>query len=219
LFVIGVWVFRKYLLTKNWRITLVFTYGCLAIVNLTGIMITTNTWGISQNGWFYMGQNALPSIIQGLSQVLSCLAVIEISPPGLEATIYELLISSMNGATTLMVAFQSAMGSIFDLEDITAKKWSDNHCSATGLNSTIFDPQPICETYENSVTHATIFTIVFNIIGICCFVWFMPMNGAHCRQWASKVNWQNSKVGILNGLIFIVPFVYANIQVVADISG
>lgn len=218
LFVIGVFLFRKYLLTYNWRITLVVTYSCLAGAVCFQIMIISNTFGISQNGWFYMAQNSLPQIIQGLCQVLSCLAVIEISPPGLEATIYELLISSMNGASTLGVAIQSMFAAPFDLDEINGDEWRDMHCSKS--NGTWGDdPAPICNTWERNMTNASIMTICVNIVSIICFVWFMPRNAAHCREWASKESWQNGKVGLLNFVIFIVPFVYANIEVVRDLQG
>lgn len=218
LFVIGVFLFRKYLLTKNWRITLVFTYGGLAASVIFAIMIIHNTFGFSQNGWFYMAQNSLPQIIQGLCQVLSCLAVIEISPPGLEATIYELLISSMNGATTLGVAIQSAFAAPFNLDSISATTWADHHCSSS--NSSWGDhPDAICHTYTREMTNASIMTICVNVGSILAFVWFMPRNAAHCREWAAKASWQNWKVGLLNFAIFFFPFVYANIQVVLDLQG
>lgn len=218
LFVLGVFLFRKYLLTKNWRITLMFTYSCLACAVIFGIMIIHNTFGFAQNGWFYMAQNSLPQIIQGLCQVLSCLAVIEISPPGLEATIYELLISSMNGATTLGVAIQSAFAAPFDLNEISAPEWRDHHCSSS--NGTWGDnPDPICHTYTRNMTNASIMTICINVSSICVFVWFMPRNAAHCREWAAKSSWKNPKVACLNFMIFIVPFVYANIQVILDLQG
>jgi len=218
LFVGGVWLFRKYLLKKNWRYTLVFTYGLLGMCVIFGIMIIHNTFGFAQNGWFYMFQNAVPQLIQGLSQVLSCLAVIEISPPGLEATIYELLISSMNGATTLGVALQSAFAGPFDLNDISGTLWAENHCAANNGTWSV-NPSPICSTWSRNMTNASYMTICINLGSVCCFVWFMPRNAAHCREWAAKTSWQNWKVGIMNSLIFFVPFVYANIQVVLDLQG
>lgn len=217
-FVIGVWLFRRYLIKKNWRITLVFTYGALACVNVFAIMIINNAGGFSQNGWFYMGQTALPSIIQGLSQVLSCLAVIEISPPGLEATIYELLISAQNGALALMVALQTNLGPLFNLGETDQESWSFNHCSSN--NGTWGDNpvQPFCHDSERNMTNATIMTIVVNIVAIFIFVWFMPKNAAHCREWAAKASWHNGYVGVMNLLIFVVPFVYANVSLFLDIS-
>jgi hypothetical protein len=218
LFVVGVFLFRKFLLTKNWRYTLVFTYGGLGICVIFGIMIIYDTFGISQNGWFYMFQNALPQIIQGLCQVLSCLAVIEISPPGLEATIYELLISSMNGAQTLGVAFQSALATPFNLDEITGQGWADAHCSKS--NGTWSDhPEPICSTYERNMADASWLTLGVNVASVFAFVWFMPRNAAHCREWAAKTSWQNWKVGLMNSLIFLIPFIYANVQVVIDLQG
>lgn len=214
LFVFGVWLFRKFLLTKNWRYTLVFTYVLLGVCVIFGIMIVHDTFGFSQNGWFYMFQNSVPQLIQGLSQVLSCLAVIEISPPGLEATIYELLISSMNGAQTLGVAFQTAFAAPFDLGDISGDGWDNNHCAAGNAN-----PAPICNTWILNMTNASWMTICVNIVSVFVFVWFMPRNAAHCREWAAKTSWKNAGVGIMNTLIFFVPFIYANVEVIRDLQG
>merc|ERR1711988_874828 len=154
LFVFGVFLFRKYLLTTNWRITLLFTHGALAIAGISGIMIIYNTWG-AQNGWFYMWQNSLPSIIQGLCQVLSSLAVIEISPPGLEATVYELIISCMNSSSSLAIALQTQFSDFFHMHDVAQGHWEAHGCSAHSASV----PDAVCHTYTRHMTTASIFTL------------------------------------------------------------
>jgi len=209
LLVMGIWCFRKFLIDKNWRITLVWTYSLVAICNLMSVMVVNNTFGISQNGWFYMFQSAMPAFVQGLSQVLSCLAVVEISPPGLEATIYEMLISAMNGANALSAAIQSSLVGAFNLDDITAPNWIDNHCSSS--NGTWGDnPDPVCQEYTNSMNDATYTTLAVNIVAVLIFAWFMPMNATHCRMWRDKEGfWKTTPVAVINVILFVVPFVYA----------
>merc|ERR1712178_579569 len=72
-FVAGVWMFRKYLLTYNWRITLIWTHSTIALLGITGLMIIYDSFGIGQNGWMYMFSFNGPNFIQGLQQVLSML--------------------------------------------------------------------------------------------------------------------------------------------------
>jgi hypothetical protein len=124
----------------------------------------------------------------------------------------------MNGAASLGVVFQSAFAAPFHLDEISGPEWAEHHCSKR--NGTWGDnPDPICSTYERNMTNASWMTIVVNLTSVAAFVWFMPRNAAHCREWAAKTSWQNWKVGLLNSLIFIVPFIYANVEMVRDLQG
>lgn len=228
LLVAGMWVFRTFLISKNWRITLVWTYTLVALANLFSVMVIGNTFGISQNGWFYMLQTAVPSFVQGLSQVLSCLAVVEISPPGLEATIYEMLISAMNGANSLASALGSQLIPAFNLGVISQFTWSENHCASSNTTWSDLNPTEIwseqrniavCNKYDNSMNDATYATLIVNIVSVFIFAWFMPMNATHCREWAAKEAWKRWEVGVLNLIIFIVPFVYATYGVFNELLG
>merc|ERR1711908_261389 len=107
--------------------------------------------GISQNGWFYLFYNQIPVFIQGLCQVLGSLAVIEVSPAGLEATIYELLISASNGALALSAALQSVFAAPFKL-DISSKEWEANHCARSNGTWSDVPAAPICHTWESRMS-------------------------------------------------------------------
>jgi len=174
-------------------------------------MIVNNTAGM-QNGWAYMLQTALPQFIQGLSQVLTCLAVIEIAPAGLEATIYELMISAMNGANSLSSALQSMLAAPFNLNIITASSWQANHCAQN--NRTWGDhPDPICKIWETSMVNASWMTLGVNVGCILIFCWFMPTNAKHCQEWAAKKSFHNNWAALLNLVCFAGPFTYAIYQV------
>merc|ERR1712066_587631 len=183
MFVGGVWLFRKYLLTYNWRLTLVWTHAVISVLSILAIMIIFDSFGISQNGWFYLFYNQIPSFIQGLCQVLGSLAVIEVSPAGLEATIYELLISANNGALALSAALQSVFAEPFKLGPINADEWSSYHCARSNGTWSDVPAEPICHTWENRMATATWVTLAVNLAGVAVFMWFMPKNGAHCREW------------------------------------
>merc|ERR1719414_232020 len=206
-FVAGVWLFRKYLIAYNWRITLIWTHGLISVCGILSVMIVWDTWGISQNGWFYMFQSNIPMVIQGLCQVLSCLAVIEISPAGLESTIYELLISCMNGALALSAALQSQLAAPFQLH-ITAANWTSNGCDAANTAGVVRDAA-VCDAYESRMSTATWMTLAVNLAGVLIFLWFMPRNAAHCREWAAVESWKSNWVALLNILVFGGPFIYS----------
>merc|ERR1712032_1061946 len=211
MFVGGVYLFRKYLLTYNWRLTLIWTHAVISVLSILAIMIIFDTFGIAQNGWFYLFYNQIPSFIQGLCQVLGSLAVIEVSPAGLEATIYELLISANNGALALSAALQSVFAEPFKLDAISAKHWQSYNCSAHSAG----EPDPICHTWEDRMSAATWMTLAVNLVGVAIFVWFMPKNAAHCREWAAKASWHNNWAACLNFVVFFGPFIYSTYQTLA----
>lgn len=209
MFVVGVWLFRKYLLTYNWRLTLIWTHAMISVLSILAIMIIYDTWGISQNGWFYLFYNQIPSFIQGLCQVLGSLAVIEVSPAGLEATIYELLISANNGALALSAALQSVFAEPFELDGINGPAWADYHCARSNGTWSDVPAAPICNKWENRMASATWMTLAVNLLGVVIFMWFMPKNGAHCREWAAKASWHTNWAGALNFVVFFGPFIYS----------
>lgn len=193
-FVVGVWIFRKFFMAKNWRFTLFMTQAFVAICSALAIMIVYNTWGISQNGWFYMFQNSIPMLIQGIGQVVGSLAVVEISPPGLEATIYELLTSATNGAISLSSTLQTTFGKVFEVDEITYKNFLG----------------PMHDEYVARMARATLFALAVNVAAAAVFMWFLPKNPAMCKDWLEKKSWHTNWAGILNIIVFAGPFFYAN---------
>jgi len=201
-FVIGVWIFRAVFMNKNWRFTLFLTQVLTAVGNFLAIMAVYDTFGISRNGWFYMVQSSVPSIIQGMGQVVSSLAVVEVSPPGLEATVYELLISASNGAISLGVALQTEFGKVFELGVI---------------NSDTFVP-PNIGKYEGRMAGATIFGLCVNVGAAAIFMWCLPTGPAQCKDWMNRVWWHKDWVAVLNIVVFAGPFIYANYSVLAAVA-
>jgi len=165
-------------------------------------MIVYDTWGISRNGWFYMFQANVPNFIQGVGQVVGSLAVVEVSPPGLEATIYELLTSSTNGAIALEASLQTTFGHMFNLDEINS--------------DTFFGPHQA--EFANRLAHATLFALAVNITAAVVFVWFLPKNPEQCKDWSSKKSWHSNAVGLLNLLVFAGPFIYANASTLAMVA-
>jgi len=200
----GVWTFRKYFMATSWRVTLFMSQFFLALSSALSIMSIYDVWGISRNGWFYMFTSSLPSFIQGVGRIVSSLAIVEISPKGLEATVYELLVSANNGAISLNTAFQTVFAAPFELEDVNIVSWEKH-------------PEMV-PTYQQRLMLASVFTLIVNLIGAVVFVWFLPKNAEQCRAWANKKSWHKHKVAVLNCVIFTVPFVYANYTTLSHIS-
>jgi len=203
--VAGIWIFRKFFMATSWRITLFMSEFFLAVAGALSLMSIYDTWGISRNGWFYMFSSNMPTLIQGIGRVVSSLAIIEISPKGLEATVYELLVSANNGAISLNTALQTVFAAPFQLDDVNSENW-DLH------------PEMV-PTYQTRMAMATVFALSVNVIGAVLFVWFLPKNAEQCRAWASKKSWHRNWAAVLNIVVFAVPFVYANYTTVSRISG
>merc|ERR1712125_225614 len=122
----GVWIFRKFFINRSWRVTLFMSQFFLALANSLLLMSIYDTWGISRNGWFFMFSSNLPAFIQGIGRVVSSIAIVEISPKGLEATVYELLVSANNGAISMNTALMTRFAAPFQLDDVNAESW-DKH--------------------------------------------------------------------------------------------
>merc|ERR1712224_294147 len=153
-----------------------------------------DTWGISQNGWFYMFQNSIPMLIQGIGQVVGSLAVVEISPPGLEATIYELLTSASNGAISLSSTLQTSFGQVFKVDEISYDNFHG----------------PMHNEFVSRMARATLFCLAVNVVSAAIFMWFLPKNPQMCKDWLEKKSWHTSWAGLLNIVVFAGPFIYAN---------
>jgi hypothetical protein len=203
-FVVGVWLFRRHLMRRNWRLTLFATQAFMALCGCLSIMAIYDSFGIARNGWFYMLQANVPLLIAGVGQIVGSLAVVEVSPPGLEATIYELLISASNGAQSLSVALQTSFGRMFELTDISIETW-------------LAHPR-LVPLYQQRLVHATLFCLGLNLLGAAVFVWFLPQGPQQCREWAEKKAWHTTPVAVLNAVLLLVPLLYANITVIQDVS-
>lgn len=190
MFLMGVYVFRRFFMNRNWRMTFVWTAAILALNNCFQLMVIYNAWGVGQDGWFYaFGSNVL-MIIQGIAQVLSSLAVVEISPDGYEASVYEFLTSIHNAGITLNSNLQNLFVPIFDLHGI-----------AESYFPSIRNPHPPEDLYNARMARATYFTMAVNLAGALTFCWFLPQQKEQCKDWAEDSWWKRPSVGGVNLLV------------------
>jgi hypothetical protein len=184
LFLLGVWLFRKYFMNKNWRFTFVWTALLLATNGCLQLMMIFNTGGFGQTGWFYAFGSNIMLLVQGVQQVLSSLSVIEISPPGFEASIYEFLISVGNSGIALNSNIMNLLLPVFDLNGISPRTHYDAVDSATR------------DLYNSRMASATYFTIAVNASAALVFCWFLPKGKQQCHEWLAK--WRRPATGVFN---------------------
>lgn len=190
LFLIGVWIFRKYFMNTNWRVTFVWTTILLGTNCGFQLLVIYNAWGIGQSGWFYAFGNNLLNLIQGIAQVLSSLAVAEIAPAGSEACLYEFLTTMHNSGITLNANLQNIFVPIFHLSDIAG-----NYFPSSG------NPNPPDAVYNKNMANATYFTLAMNLIGALIFCSFLPKDKPQCHAWREESRWRRGYVGGFNLLI------------------
>merc|ERR1712048_1106128 len=114
--------------------------------------------------------NSIPLLIQGIGQVVGSLAVVEVSPPGLEATIYELLTSATNGAISLSTTLQTTFGKVFGVDEVTYKNF--------------FGPKH--DEFVKRMAWATMFCLAVNVVSAGIFMWFLPKKPGNVQGMAGE---------------------------------
>jgi len=186
LFLLGVWIFRAFFMNWNWRFTFVWTSMLTSLNSFFQLLVIHNAWGIGQNGWFFAFGGNLLHIVQGIAQVLSSLAVIEVSPTGFEATVFEFLTTMHNCGVFLNSNLQNIFVPIFSLHGISATTYFPSP-------SNPFSPQ---QEYNLRMSRATYFTLLVNLVATLVLCFFAPSGREECRIWLSDKRWQNRCVGI-----------------------
>lgn len=187
IFLIGVWFFRTYLMDRNWRWTFVATGIILASNSLLLYVMIYNVGGIGQNPWFFVFGNNILNIIQGVSQVLSSLAVVEVAPKGFEASVYEFLTTMHNAGITLNLNIMSILQPIFGVADIVAPdhNYTENRAED-----------------NQKMANATTFTLIVNVVGVLGVAFMIPKDKAQCKEWLEAPGcWRSVWMGILGSVI------------------
>lgn len=191
IFLVGVWLFRTYLMDRNWRYTFVATGLIMALNGVFMYIMIYNAWGIGQNPWFFVFGNNVLSIIQGVSQVLSSLAVVEVAPKGFEASVYEFLTTMHNAGITLNLNLMGIFQPIFHVSDIIAP----GHNYQT-------EPQEMRDKDNQDLANATTFTMIVNILGVVCVAFMIPKDKAQCKEWLEAPGfWKTTANGVLGSII------------------
>jgi len=181
LFSIGVYLFRTYFMNVNWRFTLFWT-NCFNVVSIVLFFPMIHNWWGTQNGWFISVAPSILQIIVGIAQVLTSLAVVEISPPGMEATVYEFLTQVHNAAITLNTIFSSDLIEALNIGGFSNK--------AEYLLKQDY--------YNRQMDYGSYIAIGICGLGIVLASLTLPKDKATCHTWLNKQGWNNPWVGAFN---------------------
>lgn len=195
-FLVGVWLFRRYFMARNWRFTCLGTQVLQQLETCFYLAMIYDFAGIGQSGFFYCFGDCVLYIVSGVAQVLSSLAVIEIARPGLESTTYEMLTTIHNCA----IAFNTNIGNsflpVFNLNAI-------NHDSYK--NATLAQK----DEFNSDMFGATMMTFGAQLGGTLVFMWFLPKDREMCRRWRDDEKYHKRWVGILGLAVGVVVFLYS----------
>ena len=171
---VAIWLFKTYLINVNWRYTQIGSTVIASVLGLLWILVYYDVSGL-RNPWFTIFIDLDQSFVNGLSQVLYSLSVIELSKPGLEATTYELIITVGNAASTVSGIIATQL-----LTPLHAAGCTDDNCpSNTVAVNQDFDKS------NGPIRYTRYCLILIGVSVVCCIVFtqFLPKNKAQCHEW------------------------------------
>ena len=174
--VAGIWIFKRYLINRNWRITQYSSTIISALMSIIWIAPYYNSGG-TMNAWFTIFIDLDQQFVQGLAQVLYSMAVIELAKPGLEATTYELLVTVGNAALLVNGIISTQL-----LTPLRAAGCDDDHCS----DNTVDVSSPQAYRASDGPARYTNYTLVLtaiSILGTAVFTAFLPKSKEQCQEW------------------------------------
>ena len=192
----GIFLFRKYLLNYNWRVTQYASSIILAIFGLLFLFAYNNVGGLL-NAWFTIFINLSQAFAGGITQVLYGVTVIEIAKVGQEAITYELIISAHNAASTVSTAIATQFLGVTNSLPCTPSIDFPSTC----LNSSVIGGPTSCASNTVNVNSICTFEgtggprkfsdnawLIFgiNIIGLLLFTQYLPSTKAECQEWKEK---------------------------------
>ena len=95
---LGVWLFQRFLKTIPFRQIFIWTISFSALVGLTALLLVTHTnrsLGIDDH-WFALGDSLILTIMGQLSFMPVLVLAARLCPPGIEATLFAMLMSVLN---------------------------------------------------------------------------------------------------------------------------
>jgi hypothetical protein len=179
--VTAIWIFQTYLINKNWRYT---QYGSTILAAFLGLVWLSAFYneGGTMNGWFTIFIDLDTYFVQGLTQVLFSMAVIELARPGQEATTYEFIITCANAAATINGIISTQM-----LTPLQAVGCNDdtNGCPSNTVDVTSKE----AFNATNGPQRFTYYTLTLTAISLTsCFIFtrFLPNSKEECHEWKAK---------------------------------
>jgi len=103
----GVWIFQRFLKGIPFRVIFVWSTVLSSILGMTMLLLVTHTnrlLGIDDH-WFSLGDSLILSVMGKIAFMQVMVLAARLCPPGVEATLFALLMSVFNSAGTVSSAF------------------------------------------------------------------------------------------------------------------
>lgn len=174
----AVYLFKTYLIRRNWRWTQYGSSVATGLLSLAWIAAYHNSSG-TMNAWYTIFIDLDQQFAQGLSQVLYSMAVIELAKPGLEATTYELIVTVGNAA--LMINGIIATQLLVPLKVVGC---SDDAGDCPSDSVDLSSVQAYRDTDgPRRYTNYTLVLLAINMVATIIFVPFLPSSREECQRW------------------------------------
>jgi len=149
-------------------------------------------------GFYSLGPSGnIANLIMGIQQLVTALAIVEISPAGLEATTYEAYTMVANGATTFAVTASNMFIPVFDINAITYATY--HNADEAQRNE-----------YNWDMTQATLTAAGICFGAILLFIKFQPKNKEQTREWNETCSfpWKTPFIGTASIVLALATFVF-----------
>lgn len=211
--VVAVWVFQTYLINVNWRTTQYLSFTFTAVLGLQWLLPIYNVGGL-RSGWFTIFIDSNQTFAQGITQVLSSMAVIELAKPGQEATTYEMIVSVGNAALTINTIIATQL-----LGAVNARTCSDD---SNTEGCVVTSPPSAFEDTNGPQRYATYTFMILAIQLVSTFLItpFLPKQKDECKEWQEKgeTSGNPTTIGYWSLVLSVVPITYGCICALLLIS-
>ena len=175
----SIWIFKRFLINKNWRAVNYLSCFLCASLNQLWILVF---WNVAQlrNGWFTIFIDVDQYFANGLARMLLSMAMIELAKPGQEATLYELLASIGNSATTMGGIIGTQLLSAFDAAGCTSNAFGEGEeCAEDSVDLYNYDNDEGPAKYTKYILTIT----CISVLGTLVFAPFLPQQKQECHEW------------------------------------
>jgi len=193
LLMVGIQMYKRYLLQSNQRLVSTWCYIVSALLQLAELAIVFNgvNMAASVSGWFYVIQQDLPQLTQAVAFCLVQIAVAEIAPAGMEASVYEFLLTTSNIAITVGAIFTTLAQGWLGLSSLNGETFRDAYQH---------DPSKY-HTYQNHMVIGLLGTAAVSVASAFLFSLCLPSGPQQCREWAAKKEWHVPSVSTMNFVV------------------
>jgi hypothetical protein len=178
--VLACWIFKEYLINKNWRVT---EYCSTIICSLLGLLWLLPYFDVggTRNPWFTIFINLDQSFVIVLGRVVTPMVVIELTKAGQEATTYMIIHTICHASNSLAYMFATQLLSPLHTRGCTQ--------SGECLRDEIDITSDIAFDSTKGPYRFTVYTVVLisiSIVTCLIFTRFLPKSKLQCEEWKKK---------------------------------